>query len=459
MFRVFAPTEPPKKKPASGPPQQCIIGAVDELQLDCNQCKHATGLSCPDRKDAITQEPLEPNHVEYVAPDHNLKCCYNASTLDRCRSPEGYLLQPPHFRIPMINTDAQKVASAFGLAIQKQSDQSFGQDRVQQSVSNNQRLIAWARTHMKASQLWLCPICWTHMTCRPEQMQDSAAITSERKGTDPIQRCIDYILSHVREGGFRMLVATFSTSKTGLKHHLRNAHNVPSAPSELLEAYSLRGDDGILHRYLSERGYRNESAHGALLSYWRHNPTIYARGVGFNKFIYLYMHYYAPRITSAALSSLTEDETGVIWTTLTRPYSLEETAEDREMFDDAIVCESGPVKTEQEEEKQEEEAADVAAKIQEYGSKDVTGYLTHDELEALIEEERVQSDGSYSSESEDEMVRYRRELSEKKKRLRAQEDDSEEPISDSDSDDEFLSRVVGGGSAKIVFGDDSEEDD
>lgn len=456
MYKIFASSEPPKKRNKLKDTQQCVIGVVDENQLDCNQCKDGSKLSCPDKLDAITQEPLEPIHVEYIAPDHNLKCCYNASTLDKCRSPQGYLLQPPHFRIPMNDIDARKVTERFGLSLQKQSGSTFGQDRVQRSVSNNQRLISWASARMNASQLWFCPICWTHMTTQPEQRQDSQSISLHRKTTDPIQQCIDYLLSN-RQGGFERLVATLSTSKTGLKHHLRNCHNIRGGPAELLDAYNLRGDDGILHRYLMHTGYRNDSAHGALLSYWRHNPVMYGRGVGFNKFIYLYIHYYASRITSAALPDITESEANTIWSALTRPFSLVETAEDREMFDERLVCENGPVKTAQEEKKQQEEADIISAKVKEYRSKDASGYLTHEELEALIQEEREQSDASYSSESEDEMDRYRRELLEKKRR-QTEASDSEDPVSDSDSEDDIGNLLSRTNKRRVIIDDSDEED-
>ena len=460
MYRLFAPVEPPKKKTKSKAHIHCCIGAADEHQLDCNQCKDGDKLSSPDRNDSITLEPLEQKHVEYIAPDHNLKCCYNASTLDRCRTPQGYLLQPPHFRIPMDISDAQKVSKAFNIPIQKQSANPIGQDRVQERVSNNQRLVTWARAHMNASQLWICPICWSHMTCSPDQFGDSAEITSSRKRTDPIQRIIDYILSQSRQNidGFRQLVGTLSTSKNGLKQHLRHEHGVRRMPSELLEAYSLRGDDGILHRYLLENGYENDSAHGALLSYWRHNPVMFGRGVGFNKFIYLYIHYYAPRITSASLPEITGNESATIWTALTRPYSLVETAEDRDMFDDSVVDETGPVKTGQEEKEESSAAASLTAKGREYGLRDVSGYLTHEQLEALFREEEVQSDGSYSSESEDESERYRRELSMKKRRPSESSDDA---LSDSDEDDD-LSNLLSKGSKssgrKRILSDSDEDD-
>jgi hypothetical protein len=183
---------------------------------------------------------------------------------------------------------------------------------------------------------------------------------------------------------------------------------------------------------------------------------MFGRGVGFNKFIYLYIHYYAPRITSAALPEITGNESATIWTALTRPYSLVETAEDREMFDDSVVDETGPVKTEQEEKEESSAADSLSAKGREYGLRDVSGYLTHEQLEALIREEEAQSDGSYSSESEDESDRYRRELSMKKRR--SAEDDA---LSDSDEDDDLANLLSKGSKSsgrKRILSDSDEED-
>jgi cation transport regulator ChaC len=116
---------------------------------------------------------------------------------------------------------------------------------------------------------------------------------------------------------------------------------------------------------------------------------------------------------------------------------LVETAEDREMFDNSVVNEAGPVKTEQEQIEDTNEAASVAARIKDYESRNVTGYLTHEQLEASIIEGRY-----YSSESDDDLARYRRDLAEA-----------------SDSDDDLSNLLKGNRSRSKQLLNDSDEDD
>jgi hypothetical protein len=461
MYCTFISAEPPKKKSTARKTRHCMIGASDDHNLEENQHKKGNKVSDRDPFDSITREPLEVKHVQYVAPDHNLKCCYNASTLDRCRSPQGYLLQPPHFRIPMNSTDAKKVEDSFVIPYQKVSDESFGSDHVQRRVSSNTRLRSWATADMSSSQLWLCPICWTRLTCSP-QARTSEEITQKRTTTDPIQRCTDYIIARSVLGGSGLdeLAATLSTSKTALKHHLRHDHGIERAPSELLDAYNLRSDDGILHRYLLRRGYHNESAHGALLSYWRHNLAMFSEhGVGFNKFIYLYLHYYAPRITSGSLPDVSEEFGRQTIDALSKPYSNKATESDDEFLDDEEygsggMPRSGPT---------EKDISDIAyarQKVHTY-KEEASDYLDHDALEALIVEEAKQMGSeSDSSESESESDRYVREKREKearhkkqKAKLKGRYIDSSE--SDSEDDEIVTSRRL---HKNTILDDDSEED-
>lgn len=434
-----------------------MLGAMDQYGLECNQCKTGSTVSSPDRNDCITLEPLEPVHVEFVTPDHNLKCCYNASTIDRCRSPQGFMLQPPHFRIPMTPADAKKIHEMFDIPVVKQSSDSLGQDTVQQRVSNNAQLQQWAGSNMRSAQIWTCPICWTALTCDSEYYDDAVAISSARKQIDPIQRCISYIMSQAEIGGdgFHSIVSTMSTSKTGLRYHLQHCHGIRHAPVPLLNAYSLRSDDGIIQRHLVERGWSNDSAHGALLSYWRHNSSMFGHGVGFNKFIFLYMHYYAPRITTAPLPGITQEQTATIWNTLCGPYSTRETKEDRDMIDNATFRSEGPRQRTEKEDVEEQASADAASKkIDDYNNRDVSEYLTPEELEEDARQRaEMTPDSESDSESEDEMDRYRRELSERRERQEQNKSDD----SDSEDDLDTLLKNTTRSSKRIEWDDSDSE--
>ena len=444
----FQNTEPKRKKPSAS---ICTIGAPDKYSLDCNQCKNGNEKSTPQRTDAITQEPLEEKYIEYISPDSTLKCCYNISTLDRIRSPQGFLMQPPHFRIPMNPGDANKIHEQMGVALQKQVDSPIGSDTVQRAVSQNRGLQAWATNDMGSSKLWMCPICWSQLVSG-RLPQTSEEISAYRTQTNPIQRCIDYICERNLEGedGAREVCSCVSTTKTGLKQHLREAHGISSLPSDLLEMYSLRGDDGILHRYLQSRGYGNDSAHGALLSYWRHNQEYYDFGVGFNKFIFLYLHTYADSVTNVALPGIDETTQDGFITAITRPFSTKKTESDEEFLDNGDISgDEMPVFT------QPGDTDVVQSKIEEYANKNTSGYLTHEELLALEEKEKEQIEEYDSSDSEDGYEKYKRDLENKKRRtsrLKRKESDSE-----SDNED-FLQHSGKTSKGRIILDDSDEED-
>ena len=454
MFKIFIPSEPPKKNKSGGESKQCIIGGIDTHSLQCNQCKNSDKISSPSFTDAITLEALEPKHVEFISPDHNLKCCYNASTLDKCRTAAGYLLQPPHFRLPMHIDDAKRICSTFHLTLQKTPEHPIAADVIQTRVSNNHRLRLWAFDNLKSSQLWVCPICWTVLTCTPEQRHTSEDITHARVHTDPINKTVEYIIDRTEHGanGLNEFAGTLSTSKTALKHHLRHAHNLRQFPCELLNIYSLRADDGILHRFLHHRGYVNSSAHGALLSYWRKGNDIMP--VGFNKFVYLYLYHYAPRVASTALPNISEQESQEIATVMSRPYSKEATASDDEFVDNSHQEHSSiPVFRHD-----HEGATAVQAKVRRYQQADASGYLTHEQLEQKIKEEaEITGDDSDLSSSEDEADRYQREKKEREKRLAKQ---AAESSSDSDSDsDSIFKKTSKRHPIKRIVLDDSDEED
>jgi len=182
-------------------------------------------------------------------------------------------------------------------------------------------------------------------------------------------------------------------------------------------------------------------------------------GVGFNKFIYLYLHYYAPRITSGSLPDVSEEFGRQTIDALSKPYSNKATESDDEFLDDEEygsggMPRSGPT---------EKDISDIAyarQKVHTY-KEEASDYLDHDALEALIVEEAKQMGSeSDSSESESESDRYVREKREKEARHKKQKaklkrryiDSSE---SDSEDDEIVTSRRL---HKNRILDDDSEED-
>ena len=399
MFYSFVRAEPPKKKARPGP---CLIGAEDDNNLGCNQCLQDNGQrTAATQTDAITLAPLEPDHIEYVSPDKTLKCCYNPSTVDKCRSPQGQLLQPPHFRLPMSQEDAAKIHGRFPqIAVIKREGTSFGRDYVEPRVQNNRTLQLWARMRMSGLKLWVCPVCWARLTIEEGAYE---TIVPQRKRTDPVGRCLRYVLLTGIDG-LRELAGCMSTTKTGIREHLKRVHDC-RMPSELLDIYQLGG--GLLHAYLLQRGWSNSSSHGALLSYWRGGGGM---SVGIHKWLFLILHAIVNRgVPTAALPGYESSDTPII-RALAAPYSNEETAEDREFIDNSKGS-SQPVYNQLDRDANDRESAQIRDKVAELERKGSEGYLTHEEL---LELERLeQSAEREESSSEDEYETF----AERKERL------------------------------------------
>ena len=168
MFCQFVPTEPKRKRSgeSGGESKTPVkIGAPDIHKLKCNQCLTSSNVGT--QLDTITFDELESKYVEWVSPDQTLKCCYNASTLSRIRSQQGHMMQPPHFRIPMSGIDAQKISEAFNIPLVTQPVDHIPDTTVQTNVNNNRVLLDWAGATMgTARDLFICPVCWTQLTCR-----------------------------------------------------------------------------------------------------------------------------------------------------------------------------------------------------------------------------------------------------------------------------------------------------
>jgi hypothetical protein len=179
------------------------------------------------------------------------------------------------------------------------------------------------------------------------------------------------------------------------------------------------------------------------------------QGVGFNKFLYLYLHHYAPRIASGVLPGLEPAYGNAVMTALSRPFSTKATAYDDEFLDEEDYTSAGPVRRREDIDRDSEEAHDANAQISGYKERDASGYMDAETLEALIAEEAKQMGSESESESEDESERYKREKKEKELRIKKRRYIES---SDSDSDDEFLA-ITTSKSSNSTFLDDSDEED
>ena len=331
MFCQFVPTEPKRKRSgeSGGESKTPVkIGAPDIHKLKCNQCLTSSNVGT--QLDTITFDELESKYVEWVSPDQTLKCCYNASTLSRIRSQQGHMMQPPHFRIPMSGIDAQKISEAFNIPLVTQPVDHIPDTTVQTNVNNNRVLLDWAGATMgTARDLFICPVCWTQLTCRTLQ-QTSEQVTEARIRTNPMHVFFTHIITRymVGEDGSAELASFCRPKKTELRQHLREAHGIHRIPVPLLDAYKLRGMDGMLHRFLFHNDESTKSAHGKLLSYWK-------RAAGFYKFLFVWIYELAKNTAVNLAVPMEVQHVPTLMDVLSAPYSLRSTSDDNAFIDDS----------------------------------------------------------------------------------------------------------------------------
>ena len=130
--------------------------------------------------------------------------------------------------------------------------------------------VQTAYERMKQKKLYACPVAWTQLTCGNKERYADDDIWAQRIARDPMGVCHDYITQREAAGydGFTELAAVFHTTKTNARTHLSRGYNLQTRGrfSELLERYSVRGEDGIVQNYLTRSG---DASHGAMLAYWR----------------------------------------------------------------------------------------------------------------------------------------------------------------------------------------------
>ena len=232
----------------------CSLGG--QPKADCKPCSH----------DAITLSPLEESYVEFITPDGKTRLCYNASTLHRIRR-YGHLAQPPHFRFRMCQKDEQKVLRDFPELPQQTKEAVVEVPR--ERMNRYLMTMETAYRRMESKTLYVCPVAWTQLTCGVLQSNQYDQIWSKRVEEDPLLLCHRYIQRREQEGedGFTELAAVFHTTKSKALQQLRVAYQVDTRGkfSALLDRYSMRGADGIVHNYLTSMQGRG---HGDMLSYW-----------------------------------------------------------------------------------------------------------------------------------------------------------------------------------------------
>lgn len=232
----------------------CSLGG--QPKADCKPCSH----------DAITLSPLEESYVEFITPDGKTRLCYNASTLHRIRR-YGYLTQPPHFRFRMCRKDEQKVLRDFPELPQRTEEAVVAVSR--HRMNRYLMTMETAYRRMESKTLYVCPVAWTQLTCGALESNQYDEIWSKRVEEDPLLLCHRYIQRREQEGedGFTELAAVFHTTKSKALQQLRVAYQVDTRGkfSTLLDRYSMRGADGIVHNYLTSMQGRG---HGDMLSYW-----------------------------------------------------------------------------------------------------------------------------------------------------------------------------------------------
>ena len=331
-------------------------------------------------------------------------------------------MQPPHFRIPMSGADAQKISEAFGIPLVNQPADRIHDTTVQTRVNENRILLQWANTTMESARdLFICPICWTQLTCGTLQ-QPSEQVTEARISTNPMHVFFTHIITRYAEGGdgSAELASFCRPTKTELRQHLREAHGIQRIPTPLLDVYRLRGMDGLLHRYLLHNDASDKSAHGKLLRYWRN-------AAGFNKFLFVSIHGLTESTSMDVSVPLEAQHAQTLMDVLSAPYSLRRTSNDNAFIDDSEdASAAAPMPLGR--------SSSVSSVDDTIGDYDARGDAYERELQAEMEEERrlqamrraagIPDLSSSDSESDDEEAPPKRRL----RRKSSSESDSDDGL-------------------------------
>lgn len=158
--------------------------------------------------DAITAEPLRPNHfVEVLSPDRTLRLFYNTSTLIRIAEDRGGFMQPPHFREPMSNLLRTRIEKIEGKKFHFESTSTFHPAYENEDLGGvliHHRHVYFDQIMeefylLNPTEVYVCPVCFEHyINTRflPQLMEEERAVHYVNEKT-PVLDPLD-VLSHMQ---------------------------------------------------------------------------------------------------------------------------------------------------------------------------------------------------------------------------------------------------------------------
>ena len=211
--------------------------------LRCNESRACCGASSRERYDpaasavdAITMEPLESRHFEWISPDGNLKVCYNLSTIFRCASQDGHLRQPPHFRGRMSADQLAAIKRNFPKEYTRfharHSRSRFTESDIESAIRRHRGLLRWGLNRSITGDLYCCPLCYCFLhKHKTSSGQPSAGQFEEQDvvGHDPLVLLFDTATTLSDSGDLQAMNTVgcmMSSSVKLMKSHLRNCHGL-----------------------------------------------------------------------------------------------------------------------------------------------------------------------------------------------------------------------------------------
>ena len=223
--------------------------------------------------DAITMEPLEPRHVEWISPDGNLKVCYNLSTIFRCASADNHLQQPPHFRGRM----SADMHAAIKRDFPKEYTQFYAQgvrsrftnSDIDSAIERHRGLLNWGRDQSITGDLYCCPICYCFLHKRKTSSGQPDAGQFEEQHVvrhDPLVLLFDTATALSDSGDLQAMNSVgcmMSSSLKLMKSHLRDCHGLKkddlvraAGCDALLKRFRIRDADALVQQYWAHKGWR-----------------------------------------------------------------------------------------------------------------------------------------------------------------------------------------------------------
>ena len=214
---------------------------------------------CPSRKDAVTNQRLQNNHLCWITPNEGTRKCYNIRTLQKISKAKnkGVLLQPPLFRRNLSAQIQNQIAATFGhRSISLENDVGGSRDR---DIDFQNQFSSYMKRLMGSRDLYVCPVCYgfKYSGMAGIAINDYESICKEISSRsyklDPMSILSCYAGCGTTAKGLRLASTFCFRTLVDLKTHLEYDHKVNVSDvvgNDLFKAYQIRAADGLLQRWL-----------------------------------------------------------------------------------------------------------------------------------------------------------------------------------------------------------------